>query len=247
MSTLRVWGAALCLLLAVLPAWSGAAEPGGEIGEILAKANATYSGLQDYTCQFSRKELFEGKLKEEKGITLKYKKPYRYYMKWSKDSIEVIYAQGHYDNMMVIHGGSIFSFMRVAVPPAWALKHGRHTLMEADMGYIMNVIEKNYQQVLRDKDGVISYEGPQEVNGQPSLHFKGVFPPDRGYYGHVVHAYMHSEHGLPIKLVVHGWKNELLEQYEYTDLKFNVGLTEADFDINNPSYLFKLGKPVDVH
>ena len=31
---------------------------------------------------------------------------------------------------------------------------------------------------------------------------------------------------------------QLLEEYTYTNIKINVGLTDADFDTKNPNYKF---------
>ena len=31
----------------------------------------------------------------------------------------------------------------------------------------------------------------------------------------------------------------LVEEYTYANLKFNLGFTDADFDVNNPQYGFK--------
>jgi hypothetical protein len=49
---------------------------------------------------------------------------------------------------------------------------------------------------------------------------------------------------IPIRYVAYDWparegaKPEVLEEYNYLDLKVNVGLTDADFDPRNPSYNF---------
>ena len=39
-----------------------------------------------------------------------------------------------------------------------------------------------------------------------------------------------------------GGKPRLLEEYIYTDIKVNVGLTDADFDRDNPDYGFTRDK-----
>jgi hypothetical protein len=36
-----------------------------------------------------------------------------------------------------------------------------------------------------------------------------------------------------------GGQPELIEEYTYLNLKFNVGLTDADFDRGNPAYRLK--------
>jgi hypothetical protein len=55
-----------------------------------------------------------------------------------------------------------------------------------------------------------------------------------------------ADDALPIRITVHGWEDELLEMYHYTELALNVGLTEEDFDVDNDSYLFKFGTRAEL-
>ncbi|MFA6012517.1 MAG: DUF1571 domain-containing protein [Desulfobacteraceae bacterium] len=40
------------------------------------------------------------------------------------------------------------------------------------------------------------------------------------------------------KLEIYDWNNKLYEYYEFKDVKLNVGLTDKDFDPDNPNYKF---------
>jgi outer membrane lipoprotein-sorting protein len=61
-----------------------------------------------------------------------------------------------------------------------------------------------------------------------------------------------DELGIPIRYGAYdfpkeeGGKPQLLEQYVYTDVAINVGLTDKDFDPRNPSYDFQLPEDLDV-
>ena len=60
--------------------------------------------------------------------------------------------------------------------------------------------------------------------------------------------YFDHESKLPIRAEQFGWpervgeKPTLIESYDYADLKVNVGLTDTDFDSQNPKYGFGGGK-----
>lgn len=231
------------LLVAVGGAIAREAPP--EVEQVIAEARAAYDRVDDYTCILHRREQVNGKLKEQSDVIFKYMKPSRYYMKWPQEAVETIYAEGRYDNRMVIHGGWLFKFLSVAVDPAMALKSNRHTLLEADIGHILKVIEDNYRMAKVNGDARIVYKGLDSLDGREVLVFSGQFPPDEGYYGHRVRVDIDRENHLPIRITVHGWKNELLEMYHYVDLALNVGLTEEDFDVENGSYLFKFGDKVE--
>lgn len=207
----------------------------------IANAQAAYAKVDDYTCILKRRERVDGKLKEKGDVLFKYKKPSRYYMKWVDDSIEAIYAQGKYDNRMVIHGGLLLKFISIAVDPTMALKTNRHTLLEADIGHILEVMKSNYRMAKLNGDAQITFEKRAVLDGREIMVFGAVFPPGKGYYGHRVTIDIDRELHLPIRITVLGWQEELLEMYHYSSLKLNVGLTEEEFDMNNSSYLFRLG------
>lgn len=65
---------------------------------------------------------------------------------------------------------------------------------------------------------------------------------------HVARIYVDKEYGLPVRYEAYDWpksaeakltENELIEEYTYVRLKFNVGLTDMDFDPKNPNYDMK--------
>ena len=43
---------------------------------------------------------------------------------------------------------------------------------------------------------------------------------------------------VPVKIQIFDWDDKLAEFYGYENLKFNAGLTDADFDPENPEYKF---------
>ena len=142
---------------------------------------------------------------------------------------------------MVIHGGLLFRFMSIAVKPEAALKYNRHTMPEADIGHILEVMETNYQRSLVNKDATVQIEKDEMLGNRNTWRITAEFPPDKGYYGHIVHLNIDKELHLPVKIEVYGWKQELLEEYIYENLELNTGLSEEDFDMKNKKYAFKVG------
>lgn len=211
------------------------------IGRLLQSSKESYAKIDDYTCLLHRKDLVNGELKDHETVIFKYKRPGRYYMKWPKEKIEAIYAEGRYDNKMVIHGGLLFRFMSIAVKPEAALKYNRHTMPEADIGHILEVMETNYQRSLVNKDATVQIEKDEMLGNRNTWRITAEFPPDKGYYGHIVHLNIDKELHLPVKIEVYGWKQELLEEYIYENLELNTGLSEEDFDVKNKKYAFKVG------
>jgi hypothetical protein len=211
------------------------------VAEILQQGRSRYADIQDYTCILHRRDLVRGDLKEHANVIFKYRKPMQFYMKWPQEKIEAIYAEGKYQNKMVIHGGLLFKFVSLAVSPDAALKYNRHTMLEADIGHILDIIDVNYRKAAADEDASIIHEGEQTLGNRKTWRFKAVFPDNRGYYGHIIFINIDKDLYLPIRIKVLGWENELLEEYFFEDLCINTGLTEDDFNVNNSQYLFKIG------
>jgi hypothetical protein len=230
----------LVALVLLVPAISfgGVMDP---IEQLLRKSKESYAKIDDYACLLHRKDMVNGKLKEHESVIFKYKRHGRFYMKWPKEKIEAIYADGRYDNKMVIHGGILFKFMSIAVKPEAALKYNRHTMPEADIGHILDIMEANYRRSLGDADAKVEIEKEETLEGRKTWRVTAEFPPDKGYYGHIVHLNIDKELLLPVRIEVYGWKQELLEEYFYENLELNTGLTEEDFDVKNKKYSFKIG------
>lgn len=225
--------AACCMLALCCATASATASP--DAAQLLQKGRQTYDGLRDYTCLLASQELVGGKLKKQDGLRLMFMKPASYRMRWSNDWVELYYVRGQNADQMILQGGQLLGWLRLSLPLSAALQYSRHTLVEANIGHTLTLVEKNYRQALLDKDASILAEGIEVIDGEPTWRFKGVFPPDRGYYGHEVRVNLHQENGLPVKIEVRGWQNELLEQYAFSKLRFNVGLTAADFGGTKPA------------
>ena len=72
-----------------------------------------------------------------------------------------------------------------------------------------------------------------------------VFPQKReNLKFHVVRVFLDRETGLPIRFAAYSWPLEpggsprLIEEYTFLNFQLNVGLSEVDFDRENPSYQF---------
>ena len=217
-----------------IPALSMASEP-VSTADVLKKTIAAYAKLSDYICVLHRKEYINGSVKVQPDIRFKFMKPGSYSMRWDGDLIEKsVYVAGKNDNDMLVRGAGIFSFIRLAVDPDLALKYGRHTIIEADIGRILRIFEQTYDKARNDPDATIHYEREESVDGRQTWRYRVILPPGRGYYGHLININIDQALYLPIRIEVFGWNNEFLELYSYSDLTPNTGLSDADFDIRKP-------------
>ena len=238
-------GARLYLASATALVGAAGAVPAPDVAQVLEQSTAAYAKIKDYTSLMARKDrLSDGTVKEHSTVFFKYMRPDRYYMKWPNELMELIYAGDKYDNKMLIRGGKLFSFLSLRVAPEAALKYNRHTIKEAGIGFMLDLVLENYRQARASKDASLAFEREDIVGGRPTWRFKGVFPPNRGYYAHIVHLDIDQRYLLPVRIEAYGWDGEFLEMYSYSHLKFNTGLSEQDFDAGNANYHF--GREVDA-
>jgi outer membrane lipoprotein-sorting protein len=214
-----------------------------EVDDLLLRSNAAFEQIRDYRCTFHKRELIRGKLESERNITFKFRKPASFYLGFKEGENkggEAIYVEGKFDNKLKFHKGGIMGLfsMTLDTDGSLAMRHNRHPITESGIGHIIRLMEKDHRMAKNDPECSVQVEKSTLSNGRQVFLIKAVQPPGKGYYGHKVIVAIDQGLLLPVKVTVFGWKDELLEEYEYEGLKLNVGLTDRDFDPENPEYDF---------
>ncbi|NLD36816.1 MAG: DUF1571 domain-containing protein [Desulfatiglans sp.] len=198
---------------------------------ILERVRESLSSITDYSCIFSKHELIGSRIIKEDNIELKVKRPGHFYMKWQdgpKKGRRAIYVEGQNNNRVLINLGGLMALLPVAIDPNGkeALKENRHPITEADFITIFDKVKENYLKSLTDPEcnpPVVTSDGPD------TLVLMMRFPPGKGYYAHSGRLTIDRKRWLPIGLTCYGWKDEFLEEYKFSNIKINPGLTEQDF------------------
>jgi outer membrane lipoprotein-sorting protein len=234
---------ALLLLIFFLAASPCFGREDRDLEDLIRRSMAAFDQVKDYRCTFHKKELVRGKLRSDRNITFKFRKPASFYLGYNEGDNkgrEAIYVEGKFDGKLKVHQGGFFGFVNLTLDPrgSLAMRDNRHPITEAGIGHVIQLVEKNYRMAKNDPDSRIELELDVPVNGKKVILIKSVLPKGRGYYGHKVVIAVDQSLLLPVKATVFGWNDELLEEYEYDELQLNVGLTDRDFDTDNPEYHF---------
>ena len=213
---------------------------------LLQEAKRNYTAVKDYTCTMVSQERVRGKLEERQIMQLKMKtEPFSVYMKWlaPKDSVnqEVAFVAGKNNNKMRVKSvklgqGGLLGFMSIDPNDPRVLERSRHNILEAGIG---NMIEQN----------LAHWEKTRKV-GQPRVEIREAKYNDRDCicievasaqrdttsYCYRSVIYLEKASKLPIRLENYDWpqtggapSGDLLEEFSYVNLRFNVGLTNDDF------------------
>jgi len=229
----------IILLITVVSTQVHAFDP----GQIISDAIRSYDQVKDYTCLFYKKELVKDKYIEQKNIIIKHRKPFSFYLKWTEGDekgTELIYVQGRNDNKLMAHTGGLLKWLTLNLDPrgSIAMKNNRHTVLDAHIGKIIDICDKNYKLSKHLSVGTFEQCGEKMIGGRAQICIKAIFPDDRRFYGGTNYIYVDKEYKFPVAVEIYGWNDELLEKYEYTHIKLNVGLTDKDFDSKNKEYEF---------
>ena len=211
---------------------------------LLGQAERRYAEVKDYTTIFLRRELIGDILRPQETILLKFQRPFKVYMKWLEGpgkGREGLYVAGsNKDKFLVREARGFQSLITAAMDPDHprVLHESRHPVTDVGIGRLLGIIVENAQRASREGVLRVVDQGPGIVAGQRVYQVEGILPNDRnaGYYCSRVLISFDQENDLPIHVVVYDWGDRVVEEYTFTELRLNPGLTPRDFDPDNPDY-----------
>lgn len=206
----------------------------------------TYSNIDCYTAIFHKQERVNGKLLEEETISIKFKKPFKVYMRWIKDPYkgrETLYIDSWNKNQMKVRESGMAGVITVNLDPkgSLAMKRNRHPITESGLGHVVKLIGENLRKGIRTGNLKFQQHGEETMYGRKTHRVEIIFPQDKakGYYCYRVNINLDVEQKVPIKIQIYDWDDILIETYGYEGLNLNPGLTDVDFDTENPEYKLK--------
>lgn len=221
------------------------------------------ANVNDYTAILVKRERIDGVLGQHEFMSIKVRnrkvdqgrliQPLSVYLHFLKPSSvqgrEVIYVENQNDGNIVAHeGGFKGRFLpTVSIPPdgMLAMRGQRYPMTEIGVeNLIVKLIERGeqarqfpdvqceFRKNARVKDSICTVLEVTQPTKHPQLDF------------YKAQVFIDDNLNVPIRYVAYDWPAreqaplEVLEEYNYLDLKVNVGLTDADFDPYNPAYNF---------
>ena len=161
---------------------------------------------------------------------------------------EVLFVENANQGRLFAHEGGMKRMLgtHVLEPNGWLAMQGQRYPI-TDIG-ISNLVTKLIERGERDKQvgecGVQFFEGAK-VSSRDCTVIQVDHPEQKAPYDfHVAQVFIDNEYRLPVRYAAYTWPKvaggepELIEEYTYQDIKFNVGLKDADFDPNSPEYAF---------
>lgn len=223
---------------------NGPAREEFDLQDWLKQTQEALAKVDNYTAVFRRVEWVDGKLIPEEVTFLKFKRPFKVYMKWVSPhkGQESLYVRGANGDKVRAHSGGLLGVATVNLDPkgSLAMKNSRHPITEAGLQNLVERIAANVRQARGAGELVSKDLGEKTVYGRKTRELEGILPKDaaKGYYCYRCVVNVDLETKMPIMTRIFDWENRLVESYGYEKLKLNPGLTDKDFDPKNPEYSF---------
>jgi len=235
----------LSVALSFGPALVNAADAPVDLDNIFRQAERVLEGVDNYTAVFHKQERVKGKLLPAETVALKFKKPFKVYMKWIAEphrGRETIFVEGANKNRLKGHEGGLLGVLTVNLDPngPQAMKGNRHPIADSGLEKLVAKLAVNVRLGRVKGELEVRDRGEETVYGRKTVRLEGVFPKEKAgtYYCHRAVVNIDTELKLPIKVQIFDATDELVETYGYEDLRLNAGLTEKDFDPSNADYGF---------
>ena len=224
--------------------------------KIVAQCQDRYTSVSDYTCTLFKRERISGKLIPAHIMAMKVRtKPQSIYLRFQQPASgrEAIYIAGRHGGKVLAHDVGFNKLLAgtLALEPtsSRAMDSCRHPITEAGIGPLLDTVSKRWAVELNPNETVVKFAdmlvGEQHCAMVESTHPKKA----RDFLFYRVRLYINKELGLPIRFEAYDWPKhkdaepELAEEYTYTDLKLNVGLSDLDFDVANAAYSLAASEP----
>jgi len=222
----------------------GAFDP-REMLTLLDKMDSSYSRVNDYVGVFHKQERICGKLNEGESALFKFQKPFKVYMKFIDgpcNGTEALYVEGGYENKLLVRRAGICDLMTFSLDPkgSLAMSRNRHPVTELGFGFLLAEFRCNIEPAIRCGELEIIRLTDETFNRRPATVVECRFLSHGGrkYYCARFIIHIDKELLLPVGDIFYDGKDEMFEDYVYTDVKLNAGLTATDFSRYNKSYRF---------
>ena len=210
--------------------------------------------IKDYTCTLVKRENIDGKIGAHEYIFMRVRQePCSVYMHFLGPAAfkgrECIYVAGANNGKLIAHeGGNKIFLPTVRIDPNGflAMRGQRYPITEVGVRNLTaRLIEVAEQDAKFGECDVKHFQGAK-VNGRVCNCIQVTHPVRRSNFRfHMARIFIDDEHNVPLRFESYDWPTQaggkpvLLEEYTYMNVKFNVGLTDADFDESNGNYRFK--------
>ncbi len=211
--------------------------------------------IHDYTATLIKRERIGNTMGEDQYIALKVRhKPFSVYLNFLAPSTvkgqECLYIEGANNGKMWAHGTGMqekmFGTVSLSPDGTMAMRGQRYPLTQIGLLNLTRRLIEVASEDVKYGECEVKYFNGAKINDRVCTCTQVVHPvPRKNFLFNVARIFVDDKLNVPIRYEAYDWPKtdggapELIEAYTYLNLRLNVGLTDADFDIHNPAYRFR--------
>ncbi len=218
---------------------------------LAASSLKTLEEIQDYEASMIKRELIDGKMITQ-SMTIKFREePFSVYLGFTGENAgrEVLYVDGKNQNMILAHEGSGLKSLvgTVSLSPTGTevMAQNRYPITTIGLRNILRKLSQRWDDESKYGECDVKFYQNAKLGETACLVVECSHPrPRKQFKFHLTRLFIDKQTNLPVRVENfdypprEGEKPMLLEEYTYLNLRTNVGLTDRDFDRNNPNYAF---------
>ena len=239
----------------VAPAWTGEPNKHPLMPALrwARKALPQIEQIGSYTAKLIKRERVGGKLGAYESLAIKVRhEPFSIYAKFLGPRClkgqEVLFVDGANDGKMWARGVGLRAVAgAVPIDPTGPAAMQGQLYPITQIG-ILNLTKQLIEVAESDTkygECTVKMTEQAKINGRLCRCLEVVHPKPRRSFGfHIARVFIDDKLDIPIRYECYDWpkggdnKPPLMEEYTYLDVNLNAGLTDADFDVQNPAYGF---------
>jgi hypothetical protein len=217
-------------------------------------AQSSLSGLEavkDYQAQLVKRERIDGRLLTQVMEMKLRESPLSVYLSFggSHAGREVLFVQGQNGDQFWVHEGeglkALVGTVSLAPNADEALQENRYPITLIGMRHMVQILVDQWKFESRYGEIDVKFFPQAKLNDRQCRVIQASHPqPRRQFRFHMTRLFIDNETGLPVRVEQYGFPATpdgpppLEEEYTYSKIRTNIGLSDADFSRDNPEYSF---------
>lgn len=213
------------------------------------QSQAALAKIQDYEAVYSKRELIEGKLISSLVRLKLREEPYSVYMQFETPhkGREVIYFAGKNNGMLLAHETGIRAIagtVSLAPDSDDALEENRYPITMMGMRKMLDKLVTQWEAEAQFGEVDVKFYPNARMGDVECKVIESRHPtPRKQFKFQMSRLYIEKTTALPVRLEQWAFPSSgnqpvLAEEYTYSKVRTNLGLTDQDFDHTNPNYAF---------
>ncbi len=218
--------------------------------QIAREAREKVRQIGDYQAELVKKEVIGRRAVTHKMRIKIRHEPFSVYLHFLEPNAgrEVLYIEGQNEGQLLAHDTGLKGLVgtvKLSPTSAMAMEDSRYPITRIGLEKLLDAVIEQWEQEMKFGETDVKFYKDAKIGDVECRVVESTHPqPRKQFTFKTTRLWIDKRTGLPIRVEQFGFpktakaKPPLVEQYTYLNIRTNAGLTDADFDKDNPRYKF---------